>query len=663
MTKIYRALTRDEISQLERQQCIAENWDKVRVSGRFTPDNIRQVNFTGTNFLGLMNSDIPFPGGVTKKTGIFNAHLHNCTTGDQVLISNIRSYIANYDIGDHTVIENTDLLVVDGPTAFGNGTSVDVLDETGGRQLMIYDRMSAHTAYLMALYRYHEGFCEILSAMITDYRNGCRSERGQIGRNVWIGNCGEIVNVKIGDGAVIKGTSRLKNGSINSNATDPVLLGYNVVAENFIISSGSEVNDHAVITNCFIGQGCMLGKHYSAINSLFFCNFQGFNGEACSIFAGPFTVSHHKSTLLIAGMFSFCNAGSGSNQSNHMYKLGPIHHGIVERGSKTTSDSYILWPAKIGPFTLVMGRHYKNTDTSNMPFSYLIENKDESWLAPGINLRSVGTIRDAIKWPKRDRRKDPDRLDSVNFNLLSPFTIQRMLNGKEILEQIRRISGQTTDTYTWETTFISRNSLQRGIELYHMAIIKFLGNSLISRIIKSEPQTFGDLLKCLQPGCENGKGDWIDAAGLIAPKQEIEKLVEKVMNREILRLTDLEHYLRTLHENYYELEWCWASQLLEKHLNKKIEDITKDDLLNLIEEWKSCVTGLDKLLYEDARKEFRISAMTGFGVDGDQIIKEQDFVKVRGTFEKNRFVTEIVDHIRKKSELGEKMIGYLNSLT
>ena len=75
------------------------------------------------------------------------------------------------------------------------------------------------------------------------------------------------------------------------------------------------------------------------------------NGEACAIFAGPFTVSMHKSSLLIAGMYSFLNAGSGSNQSNHMYKLGPIHQGIVERGSKTTSDSYILWPARVGAFS------------------------------------------------------------------------------------------------------------------------------------------------------------------------------------------------------------------------------------------------------------------------------------------------------------------------
>jgi hypothetical protein len=140
----------------------------------------------------------------------------------------------------------------------------------------------------------------------------------------------------------------------------------------------------------------------------------------------------HKSSLLIAGMFSFLNAGSGSNQSNHMYKLGPIHQGIVERGSKTTSDSYILWPARVGPFSLVMGRHYHHSDTSDMPFSYLIEHKDETYLIPGVNLRSVGTIRDAQKWPKRDKRKDPIQLDKINYNLLSPYTIGKMMKGVEI---------------------------------------------------------------------------------------------------------------------------------------------------------------------------------------------------------------------------------------
>ena len=76
-----------------------------------------------------------------------------------------------------------------------------------------------------------------------------------------------------------------------------------------------------------------------------------------------------------------------------MYKLGPIHQGAMERGAKTTSDSYILWPARVGAFSLVMGRHVNHADTSNLPFSYLIEQQNTTYLVPGVNLRSVGTIR------------------------------------------------------------------------------------------------------------------------------------------------------------------------------------------------------------------------------------------------------------------------------
>ena len=73
-----------------------------------------------------------------------------------------------------------------------------------------------------------------------------------------------------------------------------------------------------------------------------------------------------------------------------MYKLGPIHQGTLERGAKTTSDSYILWPARVGAFSLVMGRHVNHSDTSNLPFSYLIEQNNTTYLVPGVNLRSVG---------------------------------------------------------------------------------------------------------------------------------------------------------------------------------------------------------------------------------------------------------------------------------
>lgn len=662
MEKTYRLLTPPEIEILTRQGCSAANWNNVMVCNEFIPENVKNVHFSGDVKIGNNSGTVEFEGGITRNCGIYHASIHNCTIGDHVYISQVSNYLANYDIHNHVILENIELCFIDGETTFGNGIKVSTLDETGGRGVMIYDKLSAHLAYILAWYKHRHCLIQELEKMITAYADSVKSNRGEIGHHSVIRNTQQIKNTKFGPYSQVLGSTRLENGSVNSNQFAPVKLGAGIIAENFIVSSGAEISDGTIVSHCFVGQGCVLGKQYSAENSLFFANCQGFHGEACSIFGGPYTVTHHKSTLLIAGMFSFCNAGSGSNQSNHMYKLGPIHHGIVERGSKTTSDSYILWPAKIGAFTLVMGRHYKNTDTSNLPFSYLVENKDDSWIAPGVNLRSVGTIRDVMKWPRRDKRKDPEKLDCINFNLLSPFTIKKMVKGVEILRSLKEISGETTEVFAFRNTLINRNALERGIELYEKAIWKFLGNSVISRLEKCDVQTLEELRNCLKPKHTIGQGEWSDLAGLIAPKTEISRLIKSIEKKELTNLQTIEQEFKALHTSYYEYEWTWAAELLVEKTGKPIEKITIENLVSLIEKWKSSVIGLDKLLYDDAKKEFRLDSMTGFGMDGNKTTQKLDFEKVRGNFESNDFVNEIVNHIERKSMLGKKMIEHLTKI-
>ena len=382
------------------------------------------------------------------------------------------------------------------------------------------------------------------------------------------------------------------------------------------------------------------------------------HGEATAIFAGPYTVSHHKSTLLIAGMFSFLNAGSGSNQSNHMYKLGPIHQGICERGSKTTSDSYLLWPAKIGAFTLVMGRHYKHSDTSDLPFSYLIENATESYLVPGVNLRSVGTIRDAQKWPKRDNRKDSQKLDPINFNLLSPYTIQKMIRGVEVLKTLQKISGETTEVYNLQNCHIRNSSVRNGIELYNIAINKFLGNSLISRLREKEFKNIDEVRAQLKPQTHKGSGEWVDLSGLIAPKNACEELLNSI-EQNTLTLDEIQKSFNDIHKEYYNYEWTWAKEKLEERWGKSIDEVTYEDIISMVEIWKESVVKLDKLIYDDAKKEFNLNSKTGFGVDGDEARKDQDFESVRGSFENNPFVLEVLNHIKKKTDLGNELINRL----
>lgn len=655
----YRKLTKKEIEILKSQSCKADNWNDISVHPHFNPERIHHVYFSGKIKLGLFEAEFVLPGGFKKRAGIRNACLYNCEIADNVLIENVHNYIANYKIGTNTLIRNLELMYVEGNSSFGNGVAVSVLSETGGREVMIHNKLSAHFAYILSFYRHRPLLIKNMQEMVKKYTEHCNSSVGVIGENVRITNGGTFKNVCIGDCAVIEGTRLLENGTINSNEFDPVHIGYNVMLKDFIVSSGSSVEDGTMLTRCFVGQSCQLGHTYSASDSLFFSNCQGENGEACAIFAGPYTVTHHKSTLLISGMYSFMNAGSGSNQSNHMYKLGPIHQGVMERGSKTTSDSYILWPAKIGAYSLVMGRHYRNSDTSTMPFSYLIENDDESLLYPGINLRSVGTIRDAQKFPKRDRRKDPNKMDCINFNLLSPYTVQKMFQGIEALEGLQKTCGETSDIYTYQSCKIKSSSLRRGIKYYNIAIKKFLGNSIISRLKDCACNSNEEIRNCLRPDSDAGLHLWRDLAGLLVPSTEVNRLIEEIESGVIDKIDDMEAILKKLHADYYSLEWTWAWDKIQEYYGVTLETITADDIIDMVEKWRDAVVELDNLIYEDAKKEFSLSSQTSFGMDGNRKDQKIDFEQVRGVFEKNAFVETVLNHIKVKTKLGNDTIKKL----
>lgn len=616
--------------------CSATDWDQIEVDPDFTADNIRYVRFSGNIRLGSFRKVFELPGGMRKHSGIYYATLHNVTVGDDCCIENVKNYIANYNIGRGTFIENVDIILTDGQSSFGNGVEVSILNETGGREVIIYDSLSAQAAYIMAMYRHRPEMIARLKSMVKSYVASVTSSVGHIGEDVVIADSGYIKNVRIGDCCQIEGASRLKNGSINSNRKAPVHIGVGVVGDDFIISSGSSVEDGVTFSRCFIGQACHLGRNYSATDSLFFSNCRGENGEACSIFAGPYTVTHHKSTLLIAGMFSFMNAGSGSNQSNHMYKLGPIHHGVLERGAKTASDSYILWPARVGAFSLVMGRHVSHQDTSDLPFSYLIEQQSTTYIMPGANLKSVGTIRDAKKWPMRDARKDPERLDCVNCNLLSPYTIQKMLNGVAILEKLKQDFGDMAETYDYQGGRIKRSSLEKGLQYYGYAIDKFLGNSLITRIMNSDFFSVRQLRRALTPDKEYGDGKWTDLAGMIAPEKAVDDVLDAIENGRITDVKMLGRLFADLHSNYYNYEWKWACYMIQEYYGLSLESVTVEKLSELIIRWRSSVIALDNLIYEDARKEFTLAGLSGFDDDP--------------------FVKSVREHIANKTALADKAL-------
>jgi hypothetical protein len=645
MKAIYRDLTEDEICRLNNNNCSCENWNLVKVKNGFDPAFVKDSRFSGNVHIGVFNGSFELEGGMKKHSGIFRATIHNCIIEDDVLVENIDGYIANYHIDSNTYIEDCNTMVVDGETSFGNGVKVSVLDETGGRNVIIYDRLSSHFAYIYSLYKYRPELIAKMEQMVLKYVAGITSNMGYIGRNTCIKNVGYIKNVKIGDNCHIEEAAKLENGSINSNFDAPVYIGSEVIAKDFIICSDSEIDEGVVLTRCFIGQACRLGHRFSASDSLLFSNCLMENGEVCALFAGPYTVTHHKSSLLIGAMCSFYNAGSGSNQSNHMYKLGPFHYGISDRGSKSASSSYILWPGYIGAYTNVMGRHYAHFDTSLLPFSYLVENDGNSCLIPGINLGRIGTLRDVNKWPERDKRTDPARLDFIDFSLLNPFSCGKIIAGIDILRRLQAEQGRNAESYKYSGCFISRSALMRGIRLYEMAIDRYIGDILIQRLTSGSG---------IEKQTDDGTGFWLDMGGMFVPKKKLEETLLQIETGEMSDITRLHEAFAELHANCEQYEWNWVLEVLNGFYSVKDRELNA-----ILSRWKEASIELDEMICEDAKKEFGDKLTFVFGLDGVPEDRQKDIDFVRGRYEDLSLVKDLKQKIEQYEKIYQEIVKLL----
>lgn len=651
----HRPLTNSEITALQNQGCFSSDWSKIEVSDSFSTNSIHQVRFMGNVKLGKLGGPLQTKSGETLTSGLYSCKIDNCEIGDDVLLDGVQ-LVKNYKIKDRVIIEHVHSISVNAPSSFGNGFEIEVLNEGGGRELKIFEKLSAQLAYILVSYRHNAELVDAINGMIDDYAGKLSSGTGTIGSGTEIINTGTISEVNIGECASINGASLLKNGTIVSNKEAPASVGENVIAKNFIMLSGSKIDGGALVDKSFVGQGVEIGKQFSAENSVFFANSEAFHGEAVSIFAGPYTVTHHKSSLLIAGMYSFYNAGSGTNQSNHMYKLGPVHQGILERGSKTGSFAYLLWPCRIGAYSVVMGKNLASFDTSDFPFSYINVDNERSILTPGMNLFTVGTRRDSEKWPLRDKRKDPVKLDLINFEFLSPYIIQKVFTALDVLQELYDKASKKQETVFYKGIRIKRLMLKSTRKFYNMAVNIFLGDQVIRKLEKLDGAHSMESIRMeLAPGKGAITEKWLDLSGMIASEQAVGQLLGDITSGKVNTLEKISSALERTHAAYEDEVWNWTTRILAERLDLDVSQINADQLLELITSWESDTIKLNKMILGDAAKEFDNSSKIGFGLDGDEEVRDQDFQAVRGVLDENKFIKGIHREIEQTELKANKL--------
>ena len=585
-------MTVDEIGMLERSGCRAEDWTRINVAEDFSPEYVRNVDFYGDITLGVFDKTIQIDNGFHRHTGIERAVLRDVSIGDNCLIENIGNYISRYDIGEECVISNVGTIATTENPTFGQDNQVALLNEAGAPNVVLYDGLTSQMAALMMRTASDKPVWAKIAKMVKAQVEASRPDRGTIGYSVKIANTREIVNVVVDDECEINGASLLVETTLKSSSEASIYIGHDVICENTIVQAGSSILDGAKLDNCFVGEACHIGRGFSAESSVFFANSYMDNGESCAAFCGPFSVSHHKASLLIGVETSFYNAGSATNYSNHAYKMGPLHYGTLERGSKTASGAHILMPATIGPFTMCMGKIQTHPDTRHLPFSYVIADGMTTWLVPGCNFATVGTYRDIMKWPKRDKRPLNGRRSIVNTEWLSPFVVQQVTEGRNYLRQLEandELNDEANAHVSGEGFTMRCSSALRGIGYYDMAIRMFLADA-----VRKE----GEAL----PSSSTGTGEWLDLSGMYAPKSEIDQLADDIRFSSLDEIQQVDDRLLDIHNHYSEYKWNYAYRLALNYYS--LDTITSDDIEMIIRKGDEARSQWLSRIRKDAEKEF-----------------------------------------------------------
>ena len=591
----YRALSSEEIEVLEKNDCWAEDWSSVQVADGFLPKSCHRVIFYGDIRLGTYEKDVEITKGFMKHTGIRNATLRNVTIGDNCLIENIGNYINNYIIGNDCYVSNVSTMETVEGANYGEGNLISVLNEVGDGNLVLFKDLNSQLAAFEVKHLHDKELRDAISKMVQEDVKDNTPAVGIIGNGVRIINTKEIVNTLIEDGNEVNGASRLSEVTIASIPGAPVYIGTGVILENCIISEACKIVNSVKMQDCFVGEACHISNGFTANQSVFFANSYMSNGEACAAFCGPFSASHHKSSLLIGGMFSFYNAGSSTNFSNHAYKMGPMHWGTLERGTKTASGCYLLMPATIGTFSVCFGKLMHHPNTRNLPFSYLIAYGETMYLVPGRNITTVGLYRDIRKWPKRDVRPQGNQKSIVNFDWLSPFSVGEILKGKKILEDLRAASGEDVSSYNFHDYVIQNSSLKKGIKYYDIALRIYMG-AVLKRVQKSH--RFG------QPVGAVGEGDWNDLAGLLLPDSEEQRLIADIKNGTLKTIQQVIHRFREINENYRDYQWAWTYRMILDYYG--ITEITSADAERIRQDYVTARRAWIAEIRKDAEKEFKL---------------------------------------------------------
>jgi len=443
----WRHLRASEIETLVKNANTCLDWDSFLVADPFCPSLIKNSDFFGLVRIARLEPVVLEYHDLQVPVGITNSVIVSCDLGENVAVHDVR-YLAHYIIGDNVMLLNIDEMHTSNYAKFGNGIIKDgesesmriwinLVNETGTRAVMPFDRMLPADAYLWARYRDCEKLLKELQEITQRQFDSRRGYYGTVGEACVIKNNQIIKDVKIGPACYIKGANKLKNLTINSSEEEPTQIGEGVEMVNGIIGFGCHIFYGCKAVRFIMGNNSKLKYGARLIHSYLGDNSTVSCCELLNNLIFPAHEQHHNNSFLTAALvLGQSNLAAGTTiGSNHNSRAndGEVHAG---RGFWPGLCVTLKHSSRFASFTLLVKGDYPSELDIRLPFSLVNDDRanDRLLLIPAYwwTYNMYALARNTWKFATRDRRKT--KAQRIEFDCLAPDTAEEILTALELLE-------------------------------------------------------------------------------------------------------------------------------------------------------------------------------------------------------------------------------------
>jgi Domain of unknown function (DUF4954) len=447
--KKYRALTALELDTLIHNRNTSDNWNNVQVSENFTAGLIKNCKFYGLVRIGVLQPFYREFHNFRMPVGLYNSTIISCDLGDNICIDNV-NFLSHYIISNDVMMANVNELACTDHAKFGNGilkedepesirTWVEVCNENGGRSILPFNGMLPGDAYLWSKYRDDDVLMQKFKEFTQKELDEKRGYYGKVGERTVIKNCGIIKDTWIGADAYLKGATKIKNITLNSDAERKTQVGegcelvngivgygcrifYGVKAVRFIMASHSQLKYGARLINSYLGNNSTISC-CEVLNSLIFPNHE----------------QHHNNSFLCASLLmGQSNMAAGATVGSNHNSRGADGEIQAGRGFWPGLCVSLKHNSKFASFTIIAKGDFPAEMNVRIPFS-LVSNdvsKDELVIMPAYWFMYNMYALERNAWKYADRDKRTEKIQLLTYNYLAPDTINEVFDALAMLEKL-----------------------------------------------------------------------------------------------------------------------------------------------------------------------------------------------------------------------------------